>query len=93
MLKIKCNNNVNECSLVWEQLNNHSLLAYALECVFTNLEDIWSKDINNDRKARKIIVYFSDQGVHSGRDGAYAGLLNPSGRYLSVAWVYFNNYH
>ena len=75
----------------WEQLNNHSLLAYALECVFTNLEDIWTKDINNDRKARKIIVYFSDQGVHSGRDGAYAGLLKPSGKNLPV--VYFNNYH
>ena len=70
--------------------NNPSLSALALRYVFTNLDHIWTKT-NKDRKARKIIVYFSDQGVHSGRDGAYYGLLKPSGRYLLVIRVYFNN--
>ena len=46
-----------------------------------NIDEIWTSQTNG-RSARKILVFFTDNGNHAGRDGARSGILTPAGRRL-----------
>ena len=50
-----------------------------IKCILFQLADqIWASE-KKDRAARKVIVYFTDARVHSGRDGSIGGILTPAG--------------
>ena len=46
---------------------------------YLNKDEIWTSQTNG-RSARKILVFFTDNGNHAGRDGARSGILTPAGK-------------
>ena len=42
------------------------------------IDIIWKEGAGNSR--RKIVVYLTDEGVHSAGDGAKGGFLTPAGK-------------
>ena len=50
-------------------------------------QDIWAHEDMSYGSRRKIIVYLTDEGAHSARDGGEGGLLIPAG--IQIANPFF----
>ena len=47
---------------------------------FCQIDIIWNQENGTSNSRRKIIVFLTDEGVHSAGDGAEGGLLTPAGK-------------